>query len=62
MKLERAEEWSNMRDTVNGSQIQVAPGRINWHKEFSAARAAARKSGKPILLFQMLGNLDERFC
>ena len=40
----------------------VAPGKILWHKDFEAACDSARKSGKPVLLFQMMGRLDEKFC
>jgi len=40
----------------------VSAGEIQWHKDFSAARIAAGKSGKPVLLFQMMGRLDQRFC
>jgi hypothetical protein len=41
---------------------KVEPGKVRWHKAFVAACAAAKESGKPVLLFQMMGNLDERFC
>ena len=41
---------------------KVAPGRVAWHPTFAAACAASRVSGKPVLLFQMMGNLDEQFC
>jgi hypothetical protein len=41
---------------------KVAPGRVSWHPTFAAACAASRASGKPVLLFQMMGNLDEQFC
>jgi hypothetical protein len=41
---------------------KAEPGKVHWHKTFAAACAAARLSGKPVLLFQMMGNLDERFC
>jgi hypothetical protein len=41
---------------------KVEPGKVKWHADFKAARAAAAKSGKPVLLFQMMGNLDEQFC
>jgi hypothetical protein len=41
---------------------KVEPGKVRWHKTFAAACAAAKESGKPVLLFQMMGNLDERFC
>lgn len=41
---------------------KVEPGKVRWHKNFANACAAAKKSGKPVLLFQMMGKLDERFC
>ena len=41
---------------------KVEPGKVRWHKNFEAACAAARKSGKPVLLFQLMGKLDDRFC
>jgi hypothetical protein len=41
---------------------KVEPGKVRWHKTFADACAAAKKSNKPVLLFQMMGNLDERFC
>jgi hypothetical protein len=39
----------------------VEPGKVKWHKSFADARAAAKESGKPVLLFQMMGRLDQRF-
>ena len=39
----------------------VEPGRVRWHSDFAAACAASRQSGKPVLLFQLLGRLDQRF-
>ena len=56
-KLAPAAEHTTVRDNP-----QVAPGKVTWHKDFAAARAASKKSGKPVLLFQMMGNLDDRFC
>ena len=41
---------------------KVQPGKVRWHAGFAAACAAARTSGKPVLLFQMMGKLDEQFC
>ena len=41
---------------------RVAPGLVRWHPDLAAAQAASRASGKPVLLFQMLGNLDDEFC
>jgi hypothetical protein len=49
---------------VDGAFVnpKVAPGKVKWHADFAAACAAARKSNKPVLLFQMMGKLDEQFC
>ncbi len=41
---------------------RVAPGLVRWHSGFDAARAAARASGKPVFLFQMMGRRDQQFC
>jgi hypothetical protein len=41
---------------------KVAPGKVRWHPTLAAACAAANKSKKPVLLFQMMGKLDDQFC
>jgi hypothetical protein len=41
---------------------KVKPGLVNWHKSFEEACTASQKSGKPVLLFQMMGKLDDQFC
>jgi hypothetical protein len=41
---------------------RVQPGKVRWHKDFAAACAAATRSGKPVLLFHLMGRLDDRFC
>ena len=41
---------------------KVLPGFVRWHSSFEAAKTAAKRSGKPILLFQLLGKLDDEFC
>jgi hypothetical protein len=41
---------------------KVPPGQVVWHPNFAAACKASRASGKPVLLFQMMGKLDEQFC
>ena len=41
---------------------KVAPGAVTWKKDFAAACAAAKDSGRPVLLFQLLGRLDDEFC
>ena len=40
---------------------KVEPGKVEWHADFDEAKAAAEKSGKPVLLFQLMGQLDQRF-
>jgi hypothetical protein len=41
---------------------KVPAGKVRWHPSYDAARKAAQKSGKPVLLFQMMGKLDDQFC
>ncbi len=41
---------------------KVQPGVVHWHPSMRAACDAARKSGKPVLVFQMMGKLDDQFC
>ena len=41
---------------------RVQPGLVAWHADRAAALTAAKTSGKPVLLFQLLGRLDETFC
>jgi len=41
---------------------KVAPGQVRWHETFAAAKVASSKSGKPVLLFHMMGRLDQKFC
>ena len=40
----------------------VAPGKVQWHATTKAAFAAAKASGKPVLVFHMMGQLDHQFC
>jgi hypothetical protein len=41
---------------------KVQPGKVRWHADLAEACKAATQSGKPVLLFQMMGRLDEKFC
>jgi hypothetical protein len=41
---------------------KVQPGKVKWHADFATACKAAGKSHKPVLLFQMMGKLDDQFC
>jgi hypothetical protein len=40
----------------------VEPGKVQWHATTKAAFAAAKASGKPVLVFHMMGQLDHQFC
>jgi hypothetical protein len=37
-------------------------GSVRWHGTFAAACTASAKSKKPVLLFHLMGKLDEQFC
>jgi hypothetical protein len=41
---------------------KVQPGKVRWHADYAAACRAAATSKKPVLLFQMMGRLDDHFC
>jgi len=41
---------------------KVQPGKVRWHDSLASACMASAKSGKPVLLFQMMGKLDDEFC
>ncbi|MBC8352652.1 MAG: hypothetical protein H8E66_11720 [Planctomycetes bacterium] len=40
---------------------RVQPGLVRWHPDWEHAKLAGAQSGKPILLFQLLGQLDREF-
>ena len=44
------------------SHGRVKPGSVKWHDSLKSACAAAHHSGKPVLVFQMMGRLDQEFC
>ncbi len=45
-------------DAATTEPDRVQPGKVHWHEDFPAACAAAQQSDKPVLLFQLLGQLD----
>ena len=47
---------------VSAENPTVKAGEVKWHQSFADACAAAKKSGKPVLLFHMMGQLDKQFC
>jgi len=56
------EAVANAAPTVAADNPTVETGKVNWHKTLEDAQAAAKKSNKPVLLFQMMGYLDKKFC
>jgi hypothetical protein len=40
----------------------VEAGKVKWHKSLADARTASEKSGRPVLVFHMMGQLDKQFC
>lgn len=41
---------------------RVSTGLITWHNNVQDALSRSAKSGKPVLVFHMMGMLDDRFC
>lgn len=39
----------------------VQPGIVRWHPNLQLASNKSAQAGKPVLLFHLLGNLDQRF-
>ena len=61
-KIEQPTERVVAASAAEFENPRVAAGKVRWHADLDAARQAARRSGRPVLLFQLLGKLDERFC
>jgi hypothetical protein len=59
-RIERALDTGGAREPLASGT--VAPGLVRWHADFASACAAAERSGKPVLLFQLLGRLDDELC
>lgn len=51
-----------IEDKASADSNKVQPGLVTWHKDFASAKDASAKSGKPVLMFHMMGQLDDRFC
>ena len=61
----RAPARPPLKDAIQPPPAPDAPfstGEVDWHPSFDEACEAAMESGKPVLLFQLLGRLDEEFC
>lgn len=53
---------SSQKPALKNRNEKVEPGKVRWHKMIQTAMDASKQSGKPVLLFQMMGRLDDRFC
>ena len=60
-KTAREEAPAVKTGSVPFKNPKVEPGKVRWHRDFDKAVAVAGKSRKPVLLFQLIGRLDERF-
>ena len=49
-------------ETASLASPPAAPGLVRWHGSVDAARGAAAASGNPVLVFQLLGRLDDELC
>ena len=58
---EPAAATASSANSGTGENPTVEPGDVRWHEDFDQARSAANTSQRPVLLFQMIGRLDQRF-
>jgi hypothetical protein len=59
------QQWTRLRTALDevGGQRDCHTSRLFWYTDFEAAKAAARREGKPILSLRLLGQLtDEYSC
>jgi hypothetical protein len=56
-------EWERLSAALDSvaQQRNSYLSRLYWYTDFGAAKAAAKKSGKPILSLRLLGKLNEEF-
>ncbi len=54
---------ANNSPSGNGNKSYTkALKEIKWERDFEKATAKAKKEGKMVMLFHLLGDLDEEFC
>ena len=41
---------------------KIEAGKVRWHGTFEKAARVSGESGKPVLAFYLVGNLDEALC
>ena len=52
---------SPLKNSSDRNFKKVSPGKVKWHKDWAVAIAKSKLSRKPVLLFQLLGQLDDEF-
>lgn len=53
---------SNQKAKLQTGKEKVRPGKVDWYDDLELALAASKQSKRPVLLFQMMGHMDDRFC
>lgn len=51
---------TDRENRLEGKHVQ--PGLVDWAPNLKTALERAKHSGKPVLIFQMVGHLDDEFC
>lgn len=46
---------------VSFVNTKTSPGLVKWHSNFESACQASTRSGRPVLLFTLMGKLDKTF-
>ena len=54
-----AEPEAKLKATPDNPNVK--PGLVDWHADLTTASLQSKISGKPVLHFQLLGELDQRF-
>ncbi len=49
-------------DTKKDPKKKVRPGAVIWYPTTAEAKKNSLLSGKPVLVFHLMGFLDDRFC
>lgn len=52
----------NKNDTKKEPKKKVRPGAVIWYPTTAEAKKNSLLSGKPVLVFHLMGFLDDRFC
>lgn len=60
LRLPVRPELARKSDSRYGRTVQ--PGLVAWHADLADASTRSANSGKPVLVFQMMGKLDQEFC